>query len=189
MKHQQQLPKMLDSLIEESALPKSAITHCAFANGPGAFTGIRIAAARAQGIGLALSIPLLPFSTLKLLAQTAFDQSTYNYVLVALDARMNEIYWACYQRDEQGFARLDGAEQLTAAAEINVPDSVEAGFGHGWVEELRSRASFEVDASLFPDARSMLMPARAGLQQHPGIDASQIEINYLRNQVAHKAGR
>ena len=56
--HNRLLPAMLERLLEAAGLERAEITHCAFANGPGAFTGIRIAAAQAQGIGLALGMAM-----------------------------------------------------------------------------------------------------------------------------------
>lgn len=178
---------MLDALFGASGLRKRDITHCSFTNGPGAFTGIRIAVARAQGIGIALDIPLLPISTLALLAQTAFDRSSGNKVLVALDARMNETYWAVYGRAEDDCARLIGQERLTAASEIQIEAGVDSGVGHGWIDELKAMTDIPVDPGLLPDAQSLLKLAQADAVNNRGVDASRVQINYLRNQVAEKA--
>ena len=184
--HTRLLPSMMDQVLDASGIARTAITHCAFANGPGAFTGIRIAAAQAQGIGIALGIPLLPISTLALLAQTGLDRFDCRRPLVALDARMQEIYWAIYESDEQGHARLSGGERLSAAAEIEIDDGVDIGLGHGWGDELRATADFNVEAELLPDARSMLQLAAAAVVAGREVDASAAGINYLRNRVAEK---
>jgi tRNA threonylcarbamoyladenosine biosynthesis protein TsaB len=170
-----------------SEVPRRSISHCAFSNGPGAFTGIRIAAAQAQGIGLALDIPLLPVSTLAVLAQVCLDHFERDNALVALDARMQEIYWASYHRDANGRARLDGDERLGSVNQVEIAADIECGAGHGWLEELRTRASFPVDDSLLPNARALLKLATAAIEQNQGVDASHVSINYLRNQVAEKA--
>ena len=185
--HQKLLPQMVDSVLDASGLKKTDITHCAFANGPGAFTGIRIAAARAQGIGIALDIPLIPVSTLALLAQTAFDHMPCDKILVALDARMNEIYWAVYTRNLDGRAHLIGDEKLNAASDILIEADIEAGAGHGWIEDLRVNTDILINSELFPNARSMIKLALTALDENAGVDASMISINYLRNKVAEKA--
>ena len=185
--HTRLLPLMMDRVLLAAGIPKNSISHCAFANGPGAFTGIRIATAQAQGIGIALGIPLLPVSTLALLAQTGIDRSDCSKPLVALDARMQEIYWALYQRDDAGLARLVGRERLTSVDAVEFDGSVDRGIGHGWLDELRAGASFEVDAELLPDAKSMLKLAQSALRANRGVDATAVGINYLRNRVAEKA--
>jgi len=185
--HMQLLPVMMDAVLSASEIPRQSISHCAFTNGPGAFTGIRIAAAQAQGIGLALDIPLLPVSTLAVLAQTCLDHFECDNALVALDARMQEIYWASYHRDAAGHARLTGRERLGSVNEIEIAANIECGGGHGWFDELRTRVSFPVDDSLLPNAKALLKLATAAIEQNLGVDASQVSINYLRNQVAEKA--
>jgi len=185
--HTRLLPAMMDRVLLAAGIPKDSISHCAFANGPGAFTGIRIAAAQAQGIGIALGIPLLPISTLAVLAQTGIDRYDCNTPLVALDARMQEIYWALYQRDDKGLARLVGREWLTAVDAVEFNGKVDRGIGHGWLDELRAGASFDVDAELLPDARSLLKLAQSAAQAKQGVNAGAVGINYLRNRVAEKA--
>ena len=185
--HVRLLPVMMDAVLAASEIPRQSISHCAFTNGPGAFTGIRIATAQAQGIGLALDIPLLPVSTLAVLAQTCMDHFECDNALVALDARMQEIYWASYHRDVAGHARLTGSERLSSVNEIEIAANIECGGGHGWFDELRARVSFPIDNSLLPNARALLKLATAAIEQNLGVDASKVSINYLRNQVAEKA--
>jgi tRNA threonylcarbamoyladenosine biosynthesis protein TsaB len=184
--HVQLLPVMMDAVLSASEIPRQSISHCAFTNGPGAFTGIRIAAAQAQGVGIALDIPLLPVSTLAVLAQTCMDHFECDSALVALDARMQEIYWASYHRDATGRARLDGSERLGSVNEIQIAANIECGGGHGWLDELRTGARFPVDASLLPNAKALLKLASAAVEQNLAVDACNVSINYLRNQVAEK---
>ncbi len=186
-RHATLLPKMMDAVLMAAGVGRAELDFCAFANGPGAFTGIRIAAAQAQGIGVALGIPLLPVSTLALLAQTEFDRADSRKLLAALDARMQEVYWAVYHRAGDGCAELCGAERLGAVATVQIPDDIDSGVGHGWLDELRARASFTCDPGLLPDARSLLPLARRDALAGPGVAADRITINYLRQRVADKA--
>jgi len=185
--HTRLLPQMINQVLVEAGVAKSLLTHCAFANGPGAFTGIRIAAAQAQGIGIGLGIPLLPVSTLATLAQVSLDRYAYTNTLAALDARMNEVYWAVYRRDQDGCAQLHGCERLSALDDVRIDADLESGAGHGWLTELRERVELPIDSELLPDARSLLKLAAAAARQNLAVEASEIGINYLRNQVAVKA--
>lgn len=186
-RHNALLPAMMAQVLEAAGVAKQSLTHCAFANGPGAFTGVRIAAAQAQGIGIGLGIPLLPVSTLAVLAQVAIDRHDCDRPMVALDARMEEIYWALYERDESGLARLRGLETLQRAEAIEIDVAADFGAGHGWVEALRAKAEFEVLPTLFPAAVSLLGLAAAAARAGRGVDADAITINYLRNRVAEKS--
>ena len=183
----QLLPEMMDRVMSASGLQKSMLSHCAFSNGPGAFTGIRIGAAQAQGIALALNIPLVPVSTLAVLAQVCLDRTDYDNALVALDARMQELYWAVYRRGGDGCAELVGSERLSSPGEVAIDSTIEFGGGHGWIDALRDGAGFPVDSGLLPDARSLLKLATKAIDLDLVVDAGRIKINYLRNQVAEKS--
>ena len=191
--HTRLLPKMMDTVLKAADCARSVITHCAFANGPGAFTGVRIAASTAQGIGIALKIPLVPVSTLATLAQLSLDRHTGESTMVALDARMGEIYWAIYSRGKNGLASLSGEEQLTRIDAVNPVTMPDIGAGHGWSVEhpdwqsWTSGKSIDVDANLLPDSRSLLKLAEEAIRQERICSAENITINYLRNQVAEKS--
>ena len=187
--HTRLLPEMMRLVLANASLQPSDLSHCAFTNGPGAFTGVRIAAAQAQGIGIGLNIPLIQVSTLAVLAQTCFDRYSYNSTLAALDARMQEIYWACYLRDSNGCAALSGCERLGTFAELCAEVTAESGVGHGWIEEPSDPSAISIDPTLLPNARSLLKLAARAIDLGQVVNASDISINYLRNRVAEKARR
>ena len=58
--HAANLLPMVSALLSECGVERSALSAVAFGQGPGAFTGIRVACGVAQGMGLALTIPLIP---------------------------------------------------------------------------------------------------------------------------------
>lgn len=185
--HTRLLPQMIAKLLVDAALDRRELSHCAFANGPGAFTGIRIAAAQAQGIAIGLGIPLLPISTLAVLAQVGIDRLGCEFPLVALDARMNEIYWAQYRADH-GLACLLGAERLSGVQDVDVDAVADCGLGHGWLDDLQARCGLQAHPELLPQASSMLMLAAPLAAQNLVVAAGAAGINYLRNRVAEKAG-
>ena len=94
-RHAQSVLVFVDALLSDAGVAKTQLDAVAFGRGPGAFTGVRLAVAVAQGFAYALDIPALPVSTL---AATAFDAFTIapelqaRPLLVALDARMGEVY-------------------------------------------------------------------------------------------------
>jgi tRNA threonylcarbamoyladenosine biosynthesis protein TsaB len=107
------------ALLADASLTLRDLDAVAFGRGPGSFTGLRVATAIAQGLGLALELPLLPVSSLAAIAQGCWRGYGIERCLVCVDARMGEVYWARYGI-AHGLARLDGGESLTA------PDAVDA---------------------------------------------------------------
>lgn len=181
---------MMNTVLASAGCSKSSISHCAFANGPGAFTGIRIAASTAQGIGIGLEIPLIPISTLATLAQVSLDRQGADSTLVALDARMGEVYWAVYRRDENGLASLAGSEQLSRVDDVDINMPCSHGAGHGWLlgQDIWQPKQYSlVDADLLPDALAMLKLAEQAVSHDQVCAADKITINYLRNRVAEKS--
>jgi tRNA threonylcarbamoyladenosine biosynthesis protein TsaB len=89
-------------LFAEAKMAIADVDVIAFGQGPGSFVGVRIACGLAQGMAMGAGKKLVPVPTQMALAEQAFRaHPDATNVLVAIDARMNEIYLAAYQRDVQ----------------------------------------------------------------------------------------
>ncbi|MBM4228638.1 MAG: tRNA (adenosine(37)-N6)-threonylcarbamoyltransferase complex dimerization subunit type 1 TsaB [Gammaproteobacteria bacterium] len=106
-----------EALLAEAGMPSSALDGLAFGSGPGAFTGVRVAASAAQGIALAHDLPVLPLSSLAALAHGGWRATGHAGQLPILDARRQEVYWGGYDV-QHGQARLVLAEQATPIAAL-----------------------------------------------------------------------
>jgi tRNA threonylcarbamoyladenosine biosynthesis protein TsaB len=187
--HAQLILGMMDELLAEAGITLAQLDALAFGRGPGSFIGVRIAAGVAQGIAFAQDLPVVPVSTLAALAQ-GVDQPR---VLAAIDARMHEVYWAAYERDEAGIMQLLGEEALTPADQVVLPSEPDAWFGAGtgWHDEgpqlarhLPQVSAYTADA--FPHAGSVAHLGEAGFRQGRAVAAEQAQPVYLRDQVANK---
>ena len=191
--HTRLLPIMMDAVVKAAGLKRTDLDYCAFGNGPGAFTGVRIAASTAQGIAIGLRIPLIPISTLAILAQAAFDSQPANSALVALDARMGEVYWAVYRRNQNGLAQILEDEKLSRIEDVKPKALPASGSGHGWLVGQKSwqnwlgQAGLPIDPDLLPDSRALLKLSNQAILLDESCKAEGISINYLRNQVAEKS--
>lgn len=121
----QEVPKLL----QKSGLTFKEIHGIALGRGPGSFTGLRIGASFVQAIAFAYRIPvIMPDSLLALAASSGHDK-----VIVAIKARMGEIYHAIYQRDNSQW------QVMSAPAVFPVEDAPfpkESGYaaaGNGWL--------------------------------------------------------
>lgn len=90
------------------------LTAIAFSRGPGSFSGVRINAAVTQALAWSHDLPVIPVSTLQALAQAAYRLHGLTAVTAVLDARMNEVYIASFQLDDQGIMQAVDEEQLLA---------------------------------------------------------------------------
>ena len=96
--HSQTLVPMLEEMKRALELDLASIDAIAITGGPGSFTGLRIGAATAKGIALALDKPILPVSTLESLAFNAYG--TQKLVCPIMDARRQQVYTGIYREDE-----------------------------------------------------------------------------------------
>jgi len=101
-RHGELVLPMIDALLAEAALPTSGLDGIAFGRGPGSFTGVRVAASVTQGIALGLDIGVVGVSTLRTIAQGCLRELDDARVGVALDARLDEIYWGAFRASEAG---------------------------------------------------------------------------------------
>jgi tRNA threonylcarbamoyladenosine biosynthesis protein TsaB len=106
------------TLLADSGTRLIDLDGIAFDCGPGAFTGLRLAAGCAQGLAFGLDLPVLGVCSLQALAMA----SGRNKVFACLDARMNEVYSAAY---------LNGTEVYGPS--VTPPGAVPLPPGDGWV--------------------------------------------------------
>jgi tRNA threonylcarbamoyladenosine biosynthesis protein TsaB len=113
---------MVDALLTESGVALGSLDAIAFGRGPGGFTGVRLAASVTQGLAFAAGLPVVPISDLAALAQRALDEEPgLAHVLAVNDARMQEVYWGCFDRAESGLAAASGGEQVGAPEQVSLP--------------------------------------------------------------------
>jgi tRNA threonylcarbamoyladenosine biosynthesis protein TsaB len=191
--HTRLILPMIDSLMADAGLKPQQLDALAFGCGPGSFTGVRIATGVIQGIAFGADLPVVPVSTLAAIAQDFFDtQAECNVAFTAMDARMGEIYWGVYQRDEQGFAELIGKESVTPAVDIDFPDRTGAGVGSGWGvyrQELMTRLAGRVsycEADKLPRAGAIARLGARGFERGLAVAVEQAMPVYLRDKVAKK---
>ncbi len=115
--HAERILPMTQELLSDSGLARQDLSAIAFGQGPGGFTGLRVACGVAQGLAVALGIPVLPVDSLCAVAvQDARDDIPGVHVVLQ-DARMNEVYAAVYRCEGGDWATLQ-APALLARADV-----------------------------------------------------------------------
>ncbi len=187
---------MVEAILAESGLALRELDGLAFGRGPGAFTGLRIAAGVVQGIAYGAGLKAAPVSSLAALAQQAFAVSRQPQVLAALDARMGQVYWGAYRVNEHGLMQLMGAECVADPALVALPDSGEwLGVGSGfeaYAEPILSRttgATIDRLVGLHPRAREIALLGQQVFLAGGEVEAALALPVYLRDRVAEKPSR
>lgn len=186
---------MLRDLLPDGQLQTHGVEAITYGCGPGSFTGLRIAASAVQGLAYASGLPAIPVSTLACQAQTAFRRnlvSEGDVVLSCLDARINEIYYACY-RIENGLAVALQSAQACTPSQVALPASVQmataVGSGCDFLEACPQEARNAINDSysqLVPEAQDLIPLALASAHRGELQTARQVQPVYVRDEINWK---
>jgi len=184
---------MIESLLQDAGLKSKDIDILAFGRGPGSFMGVRVAAGVVQGIAFAHSIPVVPVSTLAAMAWVAMEETGEAQILAAIDARMKEVYWGAYQKDEAGNMVLLDEECVVAPEKAPIPEQGQwVTAGTGWAsygEIMKPALGDRCTASLdecFPSAKAIAALAIEPYKNGGAVSAAGAVPVYLRDNVASK---
>jgi tRNA threonylcarbamoyladenosine biosynthesis protein TsaB len=188
-RHAERVLPMADELLAEAGIGKHALDAIAVGRGPGAFTGVRLAVALAQGMAMALDRPVVPVSSLAALALEAPEDDAA--VLAVIDARMGEIYAASYRRDEQGGLVALDEERVCAPDALTLPTAAAWNVvGSGWAsyqQALLARLGAvprSADGNCYPQARHVATLAVREFKAGRAVAPEQALPVYLRDKVA-----
>ncbi|WP_224718210.1 tRNA (adenosine(37)-N6)-threonylcarbamoyltransferase complex dimerization subunit type 1 TsaB [Pectobacterium versatile] len=192
--HTQRILPMVQQVLADSGLTLKDLDALAFGQGPGSFTGVRIGIGIAQGLALGADLPLLGVSSLATMAQGAFRLTQATQVLAAIDARMGEVYWGCYQRNADGSWQGESEEAVLKPEQVQALTAARSGewatVGTGWetYPELVSHSSLVLAKGdvLLPQAQDMLPLACQLWQAGKAVSVENAQPRYLRNKVTWK---
>jgi tRNA threonylcarbamoyladenosine biosynthesis protein TsaB len=191
----EQTPRILaiiDELLAGAGLTLKDLDALVFGRGPGSFTGLRVAAAVVQGLSFSAGPPIVSVSSLAALAERASGGQPLTRVLCCIDARMGEVYSACFQRVD-GTIVADTEERIGRPDAVAAPASPFVAVGDGfkaYPAELAgvSDQAVRVDPSLVPGARQLLVLAERDVTEQRFVPVESALPVYLRGGDAwHKA--
>jgi tRNA threonylcarbamoyladenosine biosynthesis protein TsaB len=183
--HAERLAPMVRHLLSRARLSTADMDAFAFGQGPGSFTGLRIACGMAQGLALGAARPVVPVPSLMALA----EQANASRVLVGLDARMGEAYLAAY-------SRMGGDWQAAIEPGLFPQGSLPALPGRDWVatgsgfdafDWLRGAYSAQVSHRVegdLPRAGAVVRIAARRLARGEAVAPEEAAPLYLRDTVA-----
>lgn len=197
--HTRLIMTMIDEVLAEGGLKVADLNALAVTIGPGSFTGLRIGFATVQGLAFGADLPVIPVSTLEVMAQTYWRKhaSTTDIaipnesavVMAVLDARMGEFNCGAYQLNSSGqFEAVTEDQLLGQAAALEMVDSIAPQVIVGDVaallnEEDRQQSEHQ---QLYPDASDLLNIALSIPARHKPVPVTSVELLYLRGTEAWK---
>lgn len=175
------LPR-IDSLLKRASTSVAALDAIVFGQGPGSFTGLRIACSVAKGLGFARTLPLYPVSGLKAIVNEVRQLMGDVPVLAMIDARMQQVYWGHFPKDS-----YLSPEKVTSIKEITLLQDapfVLAGVGmDAYIADLPESMKAHVlkQCTVFPKASAMIRLVNMGLITP--VSVADAQPQYVRNKV------
>ncbi len=179
-RHGETLAPAIASLVELAGVEMGSVDRVAVDTGPGLFTGLRVGVATAKAFGAALGVPVVPCSSLDLLAHPHFR--TGRPVAAVVDARRGEVFWAVYEP-------VDGGMAAVTDAAVRSPDEVAVGLskipgllltGDGARRYFGGRDDdrFDLAGPEFDHPSAAVLAELA--QTRPALPAEKVTPTYLR---------
>lgn len=203
--HTQCLLPMIDQLLASHQISLTAVDAIALTTGPGSFTGLRIGLGIVQGLAFGADLPVIGESSLHVMSLSAnrlLRPTAQTYLLPSFDARMQEVYWACYRcgtsATEAEFivedtvaapkSMLEYARTLSAPL-LAVGDGWTCLSGNGIDENGDIESSLnclQVVADFYPHAYDVAALSQVAYQHGRMKSPAEVEPVYIRNEVSWK---
>jgi len=196
-RHAELILPMAADLLLEAKLELRDLDGLAYGRGPGAFTGVRIATSIIQGLALATDLPVAPVSSLAAVARQMWRRHRAEWVLVAMDARMGEVYGGAYRCIDSGRVVGLDEERVCRPQALDWPPAGGQrwmGAGSGWANHAatlgrRSGNRWEIIPEAYPDAIDIAHLGLHVLADGQGVEAGTALPVYLRDEVVQRPPR
>lgn len=176
----------IQRLMAQSGLQFGDLNAIVFGAGPGSFTGLRTACSVAQGLAFGAAVPVLPMDTLLAVAEDArmkLGVPDALHVTAMLDARMDELYHACYIYNNGVWRKCKGyslirPENVSGESDVILAGNVFGAYG----ARIDTAGAARIEAH--PTATAMLRLAPHLLAAGLAVAPEQALPIYLRDKVA-----
>jgi tRNA threonylcarbamoyladenosine biosynthesis protein TsaB len=188
----------VQALLQQANIKLNELDAIAVGIGPGAFTGVRLGVAAVQGLATSCDLPIVPVASVDAIAAQLCKTHEFELIkprnfAIAIDARMDEIYWAKYEsaNQKQNLPIRIGDIHLSKPEELDLNDiSFLAGSAlKVYDDRLFSKSktalpSNALDTEIHLSALGILDCAKQILQEGRQINVRELEPLYVRDKVA-----
>lgn len=180
----------IESLLSDTKSSLKDLDAIAVGIGPGAFTGVRLGVAAVQGLAVSQNIPVVPVCSLDAIAAQLLDSAVFKsshpqHLMIAIDARMEEVYWASYDIQDNRLPKRIGDIHLTKPEDLNLEEvQLLAGSALNAYGQRLPEFTGPIDSDVSISALGILKCAQQSLQDGVKCGVRQLEPLYVRDKVA-----
>lgn len=176
---------MVDDVLQQAGLKPQDIDALAFGQGPGAFTGLRIAAGVIQGLALGWNKPVIGVSSLQALAYSGFMQTGNTEWTALMDARMQEVYIENVMFDSQGLLINHPEPSLVSIEQLKQQHLKSNAVGDVFETYPEFIELFTQTIHVYPSAKPIAKLALQRLEQAKYLAEEMPQPIYLRASVTN----
>lgn len=189
--HSRDLLPSIESLIRDAGIELESLDGIIFGQGPGSFTGLRIAVGVVQGLAYGLDIPVVPVSSMACLAQGVHREYGAERVAVALKARLEEVYFGAYGFSSGVAEEVADEVVLDVRQLASLSGNSWSGVGDGWEFQAELEKSLGVSMETVSlatelDVHDLVTIGQRKFNDGLALPALEAKPVYLREQVAQK---
>jgi tRNA threonylcarbamoyladenosine biosynthesis protein TsaB len=189
--HAKLIVPFIDKVLKAGKVSVNDLDAIAVSIGPGSFVGLRIGLSVAQGLAAPFDIPVVPVSTLQVIAQSAYAKYSEKKIIVAMDAFMGEIYLGDYAVSNDGLMQANCDDKIVSPEKLTIKSESVFSVGSAWKKyqkELEAEAAklTKIEINVFPSAEDLLLLAEKSCTEGGLSKAENVLPVYLRDESAWK---
>jgi tRNA threonylcarbamoyladenosine biosynthesis protein TsaB len=185
-RHAESLTPSIEFVCRQARIELAELGAVAVDVGPGLFTGLRVGVATAKAVAQALRVPVIPISSLDLLAYPI--RFTDRLIAAVIDARRGELFSALYRSVPGGVQRIteprvSTPDDLRAELQAQSGDLLLVGDGAvRYRDDFRSlvRAEVVTHGLTAPSARDLVLLAHHQALREEWVQPWDVTPTYLR---------
>ncbi|OWS68922.1 tRNA (adenosine(37)-N6)-threonylcarbamoyltransferase complex dimerization subunit type 1 TsaB [Polynucleobacter campilacus] len=188
----------VQALLQQANIKLNELDAIAVGIGPGAFTGVRLGVAAVQGLAISCDLPIVPVASVDAIAAQLCKTHDFELIkprnfAIAIDARMDEIYWAKYESasQKQYLPKRIGDIHLSKPEELDLTDisflagsALTAYSDRLFSKSKTSLSSNALDTEIHLSALGILDFAKQAIKEGRQISVRELEPLYVRDKVA-----
>lgn len=194
--HSQTLLPMIERVLSEAEIKPEELDAVAVGEGPGSFTGLRIGAATAKGLCLAINKPIIAVSSLRMIAHNFYNcgikENSNILICPIMDARRQQVYTAVYDsrlniiKEPMAIGISELLDLFSENENVIFAGDGVAVFENIIKEKLGERACFAPPHLRFQNAAAVCEYANKMYEEGRYIDAKDFVPVYLRLSQAER---
>tara|TARA_B110000459_G_C16547205_1_gene464951 strand:+ start:323 stop:988 length:666 start_codon:yes stop_codon:yes gene_type:complete len=187
--HNEKILQMVNNVLQKAQITMQQLDYLALSIGPGSFTGVRLGVSIAQGLAMGANLKIIPVSSLHAVAHNLSQKIDTGQIVVAFDARMQQVYWSSYDLKDVYLQRktpdqLSNPQDLALSGEFYATGDGFLGYESCFDAKLNYKY-IALEPNSNPKAKHVA--AIAANMTANAIAALELEPVYLRNNVAQKS--